>query len=67
MKATIDKAILGYKATRDKGYADYLDFLFVDYVNNFITVDRFAEDYGISKEQALHVIDLGREIHEVEE
>ena len=31
--------------------------LYLDYVNNFLTVERFAEYYNLSLEQAQHIID----------
>lgn len=41
-----------------------MQLLFLDWVNNFLTVPRFAEYYQISEEAALVVINEGREIHE---
>lgn len=40
------------------GYADYPK-LYLDWVNNFLTVERFAEYYNMTQEQAEEVIDLG--------
>ena len=37
---------------------------YLEYVNDFLTVERFAEHHEISPEQALIVINLGRELHE---
>ena len=37
---------------------------YLDYVNNFITVDGFAQYYGLSHDQATKVIALGKELHE---
>ena len=37
--------------------------LFLDYVNNFLTVDGFSEHYGVEKEVALKVILEGNFIH----
>lgn len=51
-----DKAL---KAT----YDEYLDFIFMDWFNNFLTVERFAEYYELEIEQAKKAIDTGREIH----
>lgn len=34
--------------------------MYLDYVNNFGTVDRFAEYYGISAEEAYSIIERGR-------
>ncbi len=38
--------------------------MYLDYVNNFITVARFAEYYHITNEQALYVISEGKRVHE---
>jgi len=43
------------------GKLHYYDDLYLDYVNNFISVQAFADHYGISKEKANKIIDLGRE------
>lgn len=37
---------------------------YLDYCNNYLTVEKFAEDYGISQDQALALIAIGKEIHE---
>ncbi len=34
--------------------------MYLDWVNNFLTVERFAEYYGLSVEEASKVIDEGR-------
>jgi hypothetical protein len=39
------------------------EYLFLDYVNNFLTVAAFAEHYAISEEEALKTIEKGREIN----
>lgn len=36
--------------------------MYLDYVNNFLTVNAFAEYYGLSYWQANKVINLGREL-----
>lgn len=33
--------------------------LYLDYFNNYLTVDRFAEDYGLIKEDASHILYQG--------
>ena len=38
--------------------------LFLDYFNNFLTVERFASYHGMSEEKARRVICLGRKLHE---
>jgi len=37
--------------------------LYLDYVNNFGTVERFAEHYGLSKDGANLIINQGRELN----
>jgi NaMN:DMB phosphoribosyltransferase len=38
--------------------------MYLDYVNNFISVGRFADHYDMSEEKANEVIRRGREYHE---
>ena len=38
--------------------------LFLDYWANWLTVDRFAEHYGMTREQALRVIAEGKQAHD---
>ena len=38
--------------------------MYLDWVNNFLTLERFAEHYGIDCETANHVIVEGRCAHE---
>ena len=38
--------------------------MYLDYVNNFLTVEKFAEYYRITNKQALYVITEGKKIHE---
>lgn len=47
--------------TQQNEYAD----LYLDYVNNFLTVDYFAEYHGIQRGQALSLITYGRDCHEL--
>lgn len=35
--------------------------MYLDYWNNFLTVERFSEYYGITKEQAITKINKGKE------
>lgn len=37
--------------------------MYLDYVNNFITVDKFSCHYDLKYTEALHVINLGKSIH----
>ncbi len=39
------------------------ELLYLDYCNNFLTVERFAKFYGISTNKALKLIKLGKEIN----
>lgn len=43
---------------------EHLHEAYLDYVNNFLTVERFAEYYGISEELARLLISEMREWHE---
>ena len=45
-------------------YGEHLDFIFMDWFNNFLTVERFAEHYNLKIEEARKVIDAGREVHD---
>ncbi len=54
----------GDNATLKAAYDDYLDFLFMDWFNNFLTLDRYADYYGLEKDQAHKVIETGRKIHD---
>lgn len=38
--------------------------LYLDYVNNFLTMERFAEYLDVSVTQSLTLINLGRDYHE---
>ena len=40
-----------------------IENLYLDWRNNFLRVERFAEYYSLSIEKAYKVIDLGREIN----
>lgn len=44
---------------REQLVAYYLDF-----VNNYLTVAKFAEHNGLTENQAMKVIELGKELHE---
>jgi hypothetical protein len=47
----------------DMDIKNILQTVYLDYLNNFITVAGFAEHYGLTTEQAEQVLDLGRTIH----
>lgn len=38
--------------------------LYLDYVNNFLTIEKFAEHYNMDEKHAKRLIDLGKDIHE---
>ena len=40
--------------------------IYLDWVNNFLTVERYAEYYGIDKDEALWTIAEGRDLHEAQ-
>jgi hypothetical protein len=40
-----------------------IEALYIDWVNNFLTVPRFAEYYGLTEEQAHRVINTGRALN----
>jgi len=37
--------------------------IYLDWVNNFLTLDKFANHYGITELDAHYVIDLGRKLN----
>ena len=43
--------------------ADYFQEMYLDWFNNFLTIERFAEWYAISEEKASSIISTGRNIH----
>lgn len=40
--------------------------LFLDYFNNYLTVEKFADDYGFTVRRAQEIIDVGRNAHEAQ-
>jgi len=40
--------------------------IYLDWVNNFLTVERYAEYYGIGEVEALWTIEIGRDLHEAQ-
>lgn len=36
---------------------------YLDWANNYLTTDKFAEDYGLTNIQARHIINAGRHKH----
>jgi len=51
--------------TRNKypATSDYIEMLYLDYFNNYLTVEKFASDYGMPIEDAIEVIETGRQIN----
>lgn len=45
--------------------ASELAKFFREYINDYLTVERFAEDHEISVNDARTLIDLGRKYHEL--
>jgi len=43
---------------------EYLRNLYLDYVNNYLTVDRFSEHNGLDIDQADVLLDIGKALHE---
>ncbi len=35
--------------------------LYLDFFNNYLTISKFADDYGMTHTQAIHVLDAGKE------
>ncbi len=48
----------------DKYTEETLVKIYLDWVNNFLTVGRYAEYYGIDETEALWTITEGRKLHE---
>ncbi len=42
-----------------------IEKMYLDYVNNFLTVECFSEHYGMSLDNGYRVIVLGRKINEL--
>ena len=40
-----------------------LEKMFLDYVNNYLTVWRFADAYNITTKRANRILDIGRKLH----
>ena len=41
---------------------DRIILMYLDYWNNFLTVDSFAEHYSIDRNKAFNIIERGREL-----
>ena len=42
---------------------EHLELLYLDWFNNFLSVKKFAEFYGMSEDKAIILIDMGRVIN----
>ena len=40
-----------------------LELFYLDFFNNYLSVKKFAESYGISEDKAVTLIDMGRVIN----
>lgn len=40
-----------------------LNEIYLDYVNNYLTTDKYAEHQGLNKNDLLFLIDLGRQVN----
>ena len=47
----------------NKPIRQVLKDLYLDYSNNYITTQYFADAYNISKDQAISLIEVGKQIH----
>lgn len=52
-----------FKPVADTIFSD-IQSLYLSWVNDFLSVERFAEYYGLSEEYAYKLIRIGREVHE---
>jgi hypothetical protein len=41
-----------------------LQGIFLDFMNNYITAERYAEDMGLHINECLNLIAVGRKVHE---
>jgi len=41
-----------------------LELFYLDYFNNFITIEKFAEFYGITEKKAVTLIAIGQHINQ---
>ncbi len=42
---------------------EWIESMYLDYFNNFLTVDTFAEHYRLTLDQAIEIINKGRAIN----
>jgi hypothetical protein len=43
---------------------DYLADLYLDWVNNFLSIERFAEYYGLDEDDAKALLEIAKKSHE---
>lgn len=44
---------------------DFLERTYLEWINNFLTIERFASHYNLPEKTARAMIDRGREIHHI--
>jgi deoxyribodipyrimidine photolyase-like uncharacterized protein len=44
-------------------WREYLRALYISFLNDYLTVARFAEDNGLTEEQGKALIDLARDVY----
>jgi hypothetical protein len=50
----------------DSKVKDFLSELYLDWVNNYITIDRMAEDYGMTKSDLITILFIACKVYEKE-
>ena len=50
--------------TQIKYLRDYLADVYLDWVNNFLTLERFAEYYGLDEDDAKQLLAIAKKSHE---
>jgi len=43
---------------------DYLADVYLDWVNNFLTIERFSEYYGLEEDDARKLLEIAKKSHE---
>ena len=57
-KTKTDNVLMAGMTTDD--FHDVMEQVFLDWTNNYLSIDKFAAAYGITAEQAKVVISIGR-------
>lgn len=55
--------LLPSEKRKGKKMIDTLIKIYLDYVNNYLTIERMAEDYGTSESQMQYMISMGKYYH----